>query len=205
MSDEIKTGLMDKIKKILAENERSDDDLYYDDIDEELSDEQEEAELNPTKAQESCIPILCDVNNSKLHIGSEGVVTVISCEPNDLADIYEAIASMLNYDGFVNIDFSDVNLSNANGGVVKIYKAFATGDDCCAVAAQMIARSSINADSVILLIEASNDVTFMEVDTISSTVSSICHPDARIVWGVNLKEEKTKTVKISVLAFDEHQ
>lgn len=198
MSDEIKTGLMDKIKKILAENERSDDDLYYD--------EPDEGEKFGMDSEESNrVVIMCDVENSKLHIGSEGVVTVISCEPNDLADIYEAIASMLNYDGFVNIDFSDVNLSNANGGVVKIYKAFATGDDCCAVAAQMIARSSINADSVILLIEASNDVTFMEVDTISSTVSSICNPDARIVWGVNLKEEKTKTVKIFVLAFDEHQ
>ncbi len=204
MKDEKKTGLMDKIKDMLERTDGLDD--YFDDEElEELdySEQSKEEFSNTSRASESSAKILCDVENSKLHIGGNGAVTVVSCYPEELAEVYEALVKIFDDNGIINLDFSDVFSCNTDGEKVKMYKGFATGENCCEVAAQMIARNAINADSIILYIEVSKDVIFSEVETICSRVIEKCSGDPTVLWGVNFNENKTKTAKVTVLVFGE--
>ena len=106
----------------------------------------------------------------------------------------------------INLDFADVTTVMADAGFAHMGVGHATGREkaeqaaLAAINSPLIETKIDNASGVIISITASNDIGLDEVDQASSLIAKTVHPDATIIWGVQLDDTLEDEMRITVIA-----
>ena len=118
----------------------------------------------------------------------------------------QSVSDVINYPGFVNLDFADVTAVMKNAGYAHMGVGQAKGDDKARLAATMaissplLSTSIAGATGVIISITSSPDIQLSEIDLASRMVQEEAHPDANIIWGTSFNEEMTNEMRITIIA-----
>ncbi len=118
----------------------------------------------------------------------------------------QSISELVNVTALINLDFADVKAIMTDSGYAHMGVGVATGRDKAEAAANAAIHSPLiettmeNASGVIISITASEDIGLEEVAEASNAVKNMAHPDANIIWGVQLDENLEDTVRITVVA-----
>ena len=118
----------------------------------------------------------------------------------------QSISDVINYPGFVNLDFADVTAIMKNAGYAHMGVGQAKGEDKARLAATMaifsplLSTSIAGATGVLISITASPDIQLSEIDLASRMVHEEAHPDANIIWGTSFDETMNDEIRITIVA-----
>ena len=118
----------------------------------------------------------------------------------------QSVSDVINYPGFVNLDFADVTAIMKNAGYAHMGVGHAKGEDKARLAATMaissplLSTSIAGATGVLISITASPDIQLSEIDVASRMVQEEAHPDANIIWGTSFNEDMNNEIRITIIA-----
>lgn len=118
----------------------------------------------------------------------------------------QSISDVINFPGFVNLDFADVTTVMKNAGYAHMGVGQAKGEDKARLAATMaissplLSTSIAGATGVLISITASPDIQLSEIDLASRMVQEESHPDANIIWGASFNEDMNNEMRITIIA-----
>ena len=118
----------------------------------------------------------------------------------------QSVSDVINYPGFVNLDFADVTAIMKNAGYAHMGVGQAKGEDKARLAATMaifsplLSTSIAGATGVLISITASPDIQLSEIDLASRMVHEEAHPDANIIWGTSFDETLNNEIRITIIA-----
>ncbi len=118
----------------------------------------------------------------------------------------QSVSDVINFPGFVNLDFADVTSIMKNAGYAHMGVGQAKGDDKASLAATMaissplLSTSIAGATGVLISITASPDIQLGEIDLASRMVQEEAHPDANIIWGTTFDENLNNEIRITIIA-----
>ena len=118
----------------------------------------------------------------------------------------QSVSDVINFPGFVNLDFADVTTVMKNAGYAHMGVGQAKGEDKARLAATMaissplLSTSIAGATGVIISITSSPDIQLSEIDLASRMVQEEAHPDANIIWGTSFNEDMTNEMRITIIA-----
>ncbi len=118
----------------------------------------------------------------------------------------QSVSDVINFPGFVNLDFADVTSIMKNAGFAHMGVGQAKGDDKASLAATMaissplLSTSIAGATGVLISITASPDIQLSEIDLASRMVQEEAHPDANIIWGTTFNENLNNEIRITIIA-----
>ncbi len=156
-----------------------------------------------------CVDSLIVIPNDRLQYVSEQKITLknaFEIADDVLRQGVQSISELVNVTALINLDFADVKAVMSDSGQAHMGVASATGRDKAeqaaraAITSPLIETSMDNASGVIINITGSVDIGLEEVTLASSIISDMAHPDANVIWGVQLDESLEDTVKITVIA-----
>lgn len=118
----------------------------------------------------------------------------------------QSVSDVINFPGFVNLDFADVTTIMKNAGCAHMGVGYAKGEDKARLAATMAINSSLlstsitGATGVLISITASTDIQLSEIDLAATMVQEEAHPDANIIWGTSFDETMNNEIRITIIA-----
>ncbi len=118
----------------------------------------------------------------------------------------QSISELINVTAFVNLDFADVASVMSDAGYAHMGVGISTGRDKAeeaakaAITSPLIETSMENARGVIISITGSMDIGLEEVETASSIIADMAHPDANVIWGAQFDETLEDEIRITVVA-----
>ncbi len=118
----------------------------------------------------------------------------------------QSVSDVINFPGFVNLDFADVTTIMKNAGYAHMGVGQAKGEDKARLAATMaissplLSTSIAGATGVLISITASPDIQLSEIDLASRMVHEEAHPDANIIWGTSFDENLNNEIRITIIA-----
>ena len=118
----------------------------------------------------------------------------------------QSVSDVINFPGFVNLDFADVTTIMKNAGCAHMGVGYAKGEDKARLAATMAINSSLlttsitGATGVLISITASTDIQLSEIDLAATMVQEEAHPDANIIWGTSFDESMNNEIRITIIA-----
>ncbi|MBQ3017139.1 MAG: cell division protein FtsZ [Clostridia bacterium] len=118
----------------------------------------------------------------------------------------QSVSDVINFPGFVNLDFADVTTIMKNAGAAHMGVGYAKGEDKARLAATMAINSSLlstsitGATGVLISITASTDIQLSEIDLAATMVQEEAHPDANIIWGTSFDESMNNEIRITIIA-----
>ena len=149
------------------------------------------------------------IPNERLKFVSEQKITLANAfEVADdvLRQGVQSVSELINATAMINLDFADVTTVMADAGFAHMGVGHATGREkaeqaaLAAINSPLIETKIDNASGVIISITASNDIGLDEVDQASSLIAKTVHPDATIIWGVQLDDTMEDEMRITVIA-----
>lgn len=149
------------------------------------------------------------IPNERLKYVSEQKITLknaFEIADDVLRQGVQSISELINVTAMVNLDFADVTAVMSDAGCAHMGVGIATGRDKAeqaakaAITSPLIETSMENARGVIISITGSVDIGLEEVETASSIVAEMAHPDATIIWGAQLDESLEDEMRITVIA-----
>ncbi len=149
------------------------------------------------------------IPNERLKFVSEQKITLANAfEVADdvLRQGVQSVSELINATAMINLDFADVTTVMADAGFAHMGVGHATGREkaeqaaLAAINSPLIETKIDNASGVIISITASNDIGLDEVDQASSLIAKTVHPDATIIWGVQLDDTLEDEMRITVIA-----
>ena len=118
----------------------------------------------------------------------------------------QSISDLISDQGFINLDFADVNSVMKDAGYAHMGVGAATGKDKAELAARAaifspLLESSISgARGILINITISPDVGLEEIHQASEMIAAEAHPDASIIWGVAFDPNLDDEMKITIIA-----
>ncbi len=118
----------------------------------------------------------------------------------------QSISDVINFPGFVNLDFADVTAIMKGAGYAHMGIGSAKGEGRAKLAATMAISSPLlstsisGATGVLISITASHDLELKEVYEASDMVQSEAHPDANIIWGHTFNDDLENEMRITIIA-----
>ena len=149
------------------------------------------------------------IPNERLKFVSEQKITLknaFEIADDVLRQGVQSISELINVTAMVNLDFADVTTVMSDAGCAHMGVGIATGRDKAeeaakaAITSPLIETSMENARGVILSITGSPDIGLEEVETASTIISEMVHPDATIIWGLQLDDTLEDTMRVTVIA-----
>ena len=149
------------------------------------------------------------IPNERLKLVSEQKITLANAfEVADdvLRQGVQSVSELINATAMINLDFADVTTVMSDAGFAHMGVGHASGREKAEQAAQAAINSPLietkidNASGVIISITASNDIGLDEVDQASSLITKMVHPDANVIWGVQLDDTMEDEMRITVIA-----
>lgn len=149
------------------------------------------------------------IPNERLKLVSEQKITLANAfEVADdvLRQGVQSVSELINATAMINLDFADVTTVMADAGFAHMGVGHASGREKAEQAATAAINSPLietkidNATGVIISITASTDIGLDEVDQASSLIAKTVHPDATIIWGVQLDETMEDEMRVTVIA-----
>jgi len=124
-----------------------------------------------------------------------------------LLQAVKGVSDLINYEGIVNVDFADVRTTMKDKGVALMGVGVATGDHKTVEAAQTAISSPLldevsiaGAQSVLINITGSDDLTMYEINEASSLIQEEAHEDVNVIWGWVVDESMGDKVRVTVVA-----
>ncbi len=149
------------------------------------------------------------IPNERLKFFSEQKITLVNAF--DVADDVlrqgvQSVSELINATAMINLDFADVTTVMSDAGYAHMGVGHASGREkaeqaaLAAINSPLIETKIDNATGVIISITASTDIGLDEVDQASSLIAKTVHPDATIIWGVQLDETMEDEMRVTVIA-----
>lgn len=116
------------------------------------------------------------------------------------------ISELILKPGLINLDFADVKMIMANSGTALIGLGEASGEQRAITAVESaimspLLESSIDgAQGVLINFIGGRDMSLQEVNMAAELVSNRVDPDANIIFGATVDEEKRDRVRVMILA-----
>ncbi len=157
----------------------------------------------------ACVDSLIVVPNERLKFVSEQSITLqnaFTIADDVLRQGVQSISDLIVVPGLVNLDFADVTAVMKDAGYAHMGMGKATGKDKAAVAAEMAISSALletsidGAESVIINITASPDITLEDIDAASTMISQKASESANIIWGAVINEDMKDEISVTVIA-----
>ena len=157
----------------------------------------------------ACVDSLIIVPNERLKYVSDQAITLqnaFTIADDVLRQGVQSISDLIVVPGLVNLDFADVTAVMKDAGYAHMGIGKATGKDKAAVAAEMAISSALletsidGAESVIINITASPDITLEDIDAASTMISQKASENANIIWGAVINEEMKDEISVTVIA-----
>ncbi len=118
----------------------------------------------------------------------------------------QSISDLINFNGFINLDFADVTSVMANAGYAHMGVGSATGKDKAeqaakeAISSPLLETSIKGAKGILMNITVSPDVALEDAELASALIAQEANVDANIIWGVTLDNELEDEMKITIIA-----
>ena len=127
---------------------------------------------------------------------------------NVLLRAVQGISDLVNQNGLINLDFSDIKTIMSEKGLAIIGTGSAKGDNRAEVAARQAVSSPLLEDSsfkgamgIIINITGGQDLSLMEVNQIAEKITSEAHSDAEIIFGAVVDpSESAGEIRVTVIA-----
>ena len=157
----------------------------------------------------ACVDSLIIVPNERLKYVSDQAITLqnaFTIADDVLRQGVQSISDLIVVPGLVNLDFADVTAVMKDAGYAHMGIGKATGKDKAAVAAEMAISSALletsidGAESVIINITASPDITLDDIDAASTMISQKASETANIIWGAVINEDMKDEISVTVIA-----
>ncbi|MFH1291898.1 MAG: cell division protein FtsZ [bacterium] len=125
----------------------------------------------------------------------------------------QGIAELITIPGIINVDFADVKTIMLNAGSALMGIGNSSGENRAAEAAKSAISSPLlelsidGASGILFTITGGPDMTMDEVNQAAKIITSSASEDAKIIFGSNVDENLTDTIKITVIAtgFDDRR
>lgn len=152
------------------------------------------------------------ISNDKLmsEAGNAPLVSMFKQADDVLCNSVKLVSDIILKNGLVNLDFADVSTILKGKGLTLIGFGTAKGKNRAIEAATMALQSpflesSINgAQSFLIQVTASNDITINEMNMAVAYITNVAHgKDNRtinLIWGATIDESLEDTVNISIIA-----
>lgn len=149
------------------------------------------------------------IPNERLKFVSEQKITLrnaFEIADDVLSKGVKSITELINCTAMINLDFADVKSIMTDSGYAHMGVGIASGRDKAELAAKaaitspLIETSMDNAHGVIISITASSDIGLEEADLASTIITDMAHPDANIIWGVQLDDSLEDEMHVTVVA-----
>ncbi len=118
-----------------------------------------------------------------------------------------SISDLIISDGYVNVDFKDVQTVMREKGLAIMGVGMASGDRRAIDAAQKAISSPLledisihGAKGVLINVTGSSNMTLHEVNEASMLIQEQAHEDAHVIWGLVFDESMDESVRITVIA-----
>ena len=118
-----------------------------------------------------------------------------------------SIVGLIRSEGFINVDFADLNAILSNGRLALIGYGEASGTQRAKKVAKDVATSTLfdvgvlaDADALLLNIAAGEDISMHEVAEVAQLIGSYANPDANIVWGLKLSNQLANRIQVTMIA-----
>jgi cell division protein FtsZ len=126
----------------------------------------------------------------------------------------QGISELITVHGWINVDFADVKAIMRDTGSALMGIGIGTGENKAVEAAKMAISSPLlelsidGAKGILFTITGGPDLTMTEVNEAAKIVTNSASEDAKIIFGANIDETLSNTMRITVIATgfdDEHQ
>ncbi len=118
----------------------------------------------------------------------------------------QSVSEVINFPGFINLDFADVTSVMKNAGYAHMGVGSAKGADKAQVAAMeaisspLLETSITGAMGVLVSITASEDIQLEEVTAASNLIYEEADPDANIIWGTTFDPSLQDEMRVTIIA-----
>ncbi len=118
----------------------------------------------------------------------------------------QSVSEVINFPGFINLDFADVTSVMKNAGYAHMGVGSAKGADKAQVAAMeaisspLLETSITGAMGVLVSITASEDIQLDEVTAASNLIYEEADPDANIIWGTTFDPSLQDEMRVTIIA-----
>ena len=118
-----------------------------------------------------------------------------------------SISDLIVSDGYVNVDFKDVQTVMREKGLAIMGVGMSSGDRRAIEAAQKAISSPLLEDisihgarGVLINVTGSSNMTLHEVNEASTLIQEQAHEEAHVIWGLVFDESMDESVRITVIA-----
>src|SRR3989338_2393109 len=122
-----------------------------------------------------------------------------------LTNSVKGIAELVTKTGLVNLDFADIRTVMGKGGVAVIGVGESDSENRAVEAVEKAINNPLldvsidNAVGALINVAGGPDMTLDEARKVVETVSSRLDPNARIIWGAQISEDLTNTIRVMLI------
>lgn len=167
--------------------------------------------MDGVKQLEECVDTLLVISNANLmQICPKNIKTkeAYLMADNVLTNAAKGIAEIITVDGYVNVDFADVNTIMRNSGTALMGSATHTGENRARHAVEEALNSPLldhvdimGASGILYNISASEDsLTLEETNYIGEYIKNAVGPDAQIIFGQVNSDDLGDALSLTVIA-----
>lgn len=123
-----------------------------------------------------------------------------------LRQAVRGISDLITTPGLINLDFADVRSIITGAGTALMAIGEATGDRRAMEATQRAVESPLlesdirGARRILLNVTGGADLTLFEINEIATTIQSLAHPDATIIFGTVLDDSMQGMLRVTLIA-----
>src|SRR4029077_4500640 len=128
-----------------------------------------------------------------------------------LLNAVQGISDLIQYHGYINVDFADVKTIMSDRGHALMGTGRATGEKRAILAMQQAISSPLleevtidGATGLLINITGGRDMTLQEVNEALTLVHDVADPEAEIIFGSLIDEDGKDEVKITIIATGFH-
>ncbi len=166
--------------------------------------------LEGVRAISKHVDSLIVINNERLReiYGNFGISEAFSKADDVLTVAVKGIAEVITKDGYVNVDFADVNTVMRNSGVAIMGSAETEGEGRAiqaiedALNSPLLSSNDITGTKNILInmTHGEEELTTDEVSEINSFAQDAAGQNANLIWGLNKDETLGKRINVTIIA-----
>ncbi|MCH5349513.1 MAG: cell division protein FtsZ [Oscillospiraceae bacterium] len=149
------------------------------------------------------------IPNERLISTSERQLTMkesFALADNILKTGVKSIAELITVDGFINLDFADVETTMKNAGYAHMAIGHGSGKDKAAEAANAVITSPLletsisGATRLLVNIVMSEDALSTDIDTATKLITEAADPDVELIFGASFDPDMEDEINLTVIA-----
>lgn len=149
------------------------------------------------------------IPNERLISSNEKPLTMkesFALADNILKTGVKSIAELITVDGFINLDFADVESTMKNAGYAHMAIGHGSGKDKAAEAANAVISSPLletsisGATRLLVNIVMSEDALSTDIDTATKLITEAADPDVELIFGASFNDQMQDEINLTVIA-----